>query len=105
MKSRHAAMLALVGWYLIAPWAHLENSYYEKAMGPSLAEPSAWATLDTFDTFSECRRALALRQGQASKQAQQAKPGARYPQGPYDMRNATCIASDDPRFANRTLSR
>jgi hypothetical protein len=35
MKPRHAAALALVGWYLIAPWTSAENAW-EGIMGPSI---------------------------------------------------------------------
>jgi hypothetical protein len=101
MKPRHAAALALVGWYLIAPWTSAENAW-EGIMGPSISEGDKWATLDTFDTGSECKRALALGQEQAIKQAKKPKPDASDPDRFYDMNNARCIATDDPRLKGKT---
>src|SRR5579864_5438492 len=99
MNICRIAAVALMGWLLLAPWKSLEYSNYDKAMGPSIAESSRWATLASFDTMSACKDALAQRQARALKSA--SHPVASDPDRLYDMRNATCIASNDPRLNGR----
>jgi hypothetical protein len=100
MKSRHAAALALVGWYLMVPptmgetrWicgkdssiAALARQWLDWGEGCStynqVAAPGAplsqWHRVNRFDTVAECERGrLQLSRGKW----------------------AQCIASDDPRL-------
>jgi len=58
MKSRHAAALALVGWYLIAP--PTKQSPTSGAVSLDVSAPLAkWQRIDSFDTAAECRAAQA----------------------------------------------
>jgi len=81
MNPRHAAALALVGWYLMVP---IMNQY-GKIQDAPLAE---WAHVDSFDTATECRDAahqLIALQGKD-------KPPVAAVLG------FQCIESDDPRL-------
>jgi len=97
IKSRHAGVLALVGWYLMAPPMSGRDSYL-----PELAPLSRWATFDSFDTAKECRDARSdmlkatrdfVRKKPLSKEA--ATDNLRR----YAAMFGQCIASDDPRLA------
>jgi hypothetical protein len=75
MKLRHAAALALAGWYLML----LPN------FGPGIATvtPPVWAAIEhSYDTAKECERA----------RAKAVPPLASTGQAFY------CVASDDPRL-------
>jgi hypothetical protein len=87
MKPRHAAALALVGWYLLGtPLPHLLPMEY-------------WTRFGRYDTAKECQQAqIAL-----IRESQRA--GFKPPPGPFsadDLREALgaseCIATDDPRL-------
>jgi hypothetical protein len=81
MKLRHAAALALVGWYLMVPPIR---------DGKVIDVPvSQWEHLDSFDSARECRVAGYKYQ---DRQKAEKKP---YP-GAWE-----CIASDDPRLKGK----
>src|SRR5260370_31006074 len=88
MKPRHAAALALVGWYLImAPAESFRNHQDDE-------EPlGKWILLQTFDTELECKQKL-------SKGCRQVGHGGVHTtigfEGP--MCYARCIATDDSRL-------
>jgi hypothetical protein len=48
MKPRHAAALALVGWYLMAP-PILQEMGFQRPL-------SQWQLYDRFETLAECRQ-------------------------------------------------
>ncbi len=77
-KLRHAAALALVGWYLMVP--PIQNG---KAVDVPISE---WSHLDSFDSARECRDA-GYRYQDRQKAENKPLPGA-----------WECIASDDPRL-------
>ena len=57
MKARHAAVLALVGWYLMLPPLHFvgpANEPYSVAIVDSAAPLSRWLPMMTFETLQEC---------------------------------------------------
>jgi hypothetical protein len=53
MKPRHAAALALVGWYLLVP--PLVNAPYKIDTEAPL---TSWKVYQTFDTHEECDKSL-----------------------------------------------
>jgi hypothetical protein len=55
LKPRHAAALALVGWYLVAPGAHSMTHDY---MGGVLF--SRWYRLGVLETAAQCDQALQI---------------------------------------------
>jgi hypothetical protein len=84
MKPRHAAALALVGWYLMVP-----------PLGPDHTRDDSlplarWHTLESFDSALECRD-FHSQAWERSKSNNNAKMAEAY-------ESATCIASDDPRL-------
>ena len=76
MKSRHAAALALVGWYLMTPpqtkfwWIGAQRS-------DNAAPLSQWTNAQSFDKAQLC---------EAARMATQVQAGA------------VCVATDDPRL-------
>jgi len=88
MKPRHAAALALVGWYLMTP-PLIGPNYAIKEDAPF----SQWVIAQTFDTASDCER---------EKAAQKAKilPSAGTRGALPYCRDCflECIATDDPRL-------
>ena len=91
MKLRHAAALALVGWYLMAP------SLGRDGMPLTGSPLGDWSIVESFDTAESCKQSLA-------------KTGAQFnfPKGPFNMKDlpegqrmfffAQCISTDDPRL-------
>ena len=95
MKLRHAAALALIGWYLMAP------PIYTPAYTVDLAPISAWDIIGSFNTASDCTDILTKLKKQ--------RPGNPHSKKQKALRrrtdNSRCIATDDPRLKkNRTLS-
>ena len=61
MKPRHAAALALVGWYLMMPPIIHEEDWQQQHVHPSTVPLSEWFTWNSFDTADACTKArLAL---------------------------------------------
>jgi hypothetical protein len=86
VKPRHAAALALIGWYLMAPPVHpVSKTMYEWDSSRSLSE---WMIVASFDTAAECRRDM-YRREDAPKLT-----GA----GKRFAESLVCIASNDPRL-------
>jgi hypothetical protein len=87
-KNRHAALLALVGWYLLV--APITNG---AARCPPISD---WKLRQSFDTTAACERALKeLRR----PRMEEAKEG----HGAWDNCGSatdwgSCIACDDPRL-------
>jgi len=123
MKPRHAAALALVGWYLV--WPHtLPNS-----TEPNLSLPlSQWARRGPLPSKSDCEdtRSSGLRRNDDPAQREEVKkqlprlraeiqrewPNQKMPPDSYfdkdywdDLRRmmkaSRCIASDDPRLKEK----
>jgi hypothetical protein len=84
VKPRHAAALALVGWYLMMPPPKLNG---EADLQWSLSE---WASLQSFDTATECERA------KKELQLKHSRPSSAHKVSVYEM--ATCVATDDRRL-------
>ena len=91
MKPRHAAALALVGWYLMLP--PIERGGSGGQFWVPANEPlSMWSTDRTFNSEDECNSALAdLKQPRTySGNAEQAQDMQR--------QRAICVSTDDPRL-------
>jgi hypothetical protein len=87
MKPRHAAALALVGWYLMWPPIKVGRAI-------PTAPFSTWTTVYTFDSAKDCEDVkLRLENPKVPLPSKYAAlddlPGFAY---------ATCLASDDPRL-------
>jgi len=93
MKVRHAAMLALIGWYLIIP--PLVDTPYKIDTEAPLAN---WKIYQTFDTSKECDKSLAAAKAKyeptASAPLGTIKKGSRA--FALQMTFAECISSSNP---------
>jgi hypothetical protein len=98
MKPRHAAALALVGWYLLIP--PLVNAPYKVDTEAPLTN---WKVYQTFDTREECDKfqssAQAKYKATASAPIGTIKKGSRA--FALQMTFAQCISSDDRRLKAR----
>jgi hypothetical protein len=96
MKLRHAAALALIGWYLMAP------PIYTPAYRVDLSAPiSAWDIIGSFNTASDCTDILIKLKKQRLGNPHSKKQKALHRR----TDNSRCIATDDPRLKkNRTPS-
>jgi hypothetical protein len=103
MNSRHAAAIALVGWYLMLPPA-LDDPNRPKALIDVNAPISEWSAQGTFDTAQECKQAR-----DAGKQEfyrsdfwNKSKKRSRVDSIKLLQKSeAACIASDDPRLKRK----
>lgn len=84
MSCRHAAVLALVGWYLIIPPVR------GGAQPDTQAPISAWTVFRKFDSAAACRE-------WKLKLETQARRAGKYGPRPDFM----CVASDDPRLKEK----
>jgi hypothetical protein len=100
MNLRHAAALALVGWYLMAPsfvdWTFVQKNLGQPKTKYATVELSpTWDTLRTFDTASQCW---------AAKEKLFDKFDNRTMLITFEQFQsvyAECISSDDPRLKER----
>ena len=87
MNPRHAAALALVGWYLMAPppFPHAKSPFALDDTRP-LAQ---WKLINSFDTAAACKaRSTSIRDSPVDAVAAIGNA-------------AQCIASDDPRLKGK----
>ena len=93
MSFRHAAMLAMVGWYLMLPPMGSVESRRNPSTGFYVAystQPlSTWEIEGSYDSAAECRSAVE----QADQLARQDCPDC--------SAVAACIATDDPRLKSK----
>jgi hypothetical protein len=103
MKPGHAAMLALVGWYLMLPPELNEPHRYDLD-----APLNKWEIVGTFDKALDCQKAFSaeLPFPDDWKGARLIDDFGLFPNDPVMVRvaqsreaRAKCIASDDPRLA------
>ena len=101
MKLRHAAALALVGWYLMMPPPTKAPKY---GWSVSLSEPLIrWHHVGSYDTAAECENA------RDSLHTQGLDRIRRYAKNPFadeaaigqEDASAECIATDDPRLKEK----
>jgi hypothetical protein len=93
MNVRHAAALALVGWYLMVPPMHDAKWYgVERA---AKFPVSRWEPLPSYDSALECESGKLWFQQKAKKDEHKSESDHAF----YGyMLQAQCIASDDPRL-------
>jgi hypothetical protein len=88
MKLRHAAALALVGWYLIGP-------PLKAAVKPPMvdwnARVSTWLPMEFFDTSADCQKEIEAVKPRAEERARQTH--SELPRDPF-----LCLGEDDPRI-------
>jgi hypothetical protein len=105
LNSRHAAALALVGWYLMMP----PDSKVPHSVD-SEAPLSHWITVATFDAPESCEKALAELQNKSQDPIELDKTGKlrrlqkRGPDpalGRARAINAGCVDSDDSRLKGK----
>jgi hypothetical protein len=93
VKLRHAAALALVGWYLMAAPPMLNKG---GSSGPDLGAPlSKWTIEESFDTAKECEAADEKLKTRFLDARPQTLAGIEWAQG------ISCIATDDPRLKGK----
>jgi hypothetical protein len=111
MNARHAAALALVGWYLMMPPSYTEGG---KVVVYSRASVRRWTRIGkTFDSVAECEQA---KEG-TEKNVQDAEEhglesAARMDANPDDQALAAyeaalqlkCVSKDDPRIKGIAVS-
>ena len=103
MNLRHAAALALVGWYLMVPPV---SPYNGEAY--SHASVRSWTRIGTsFDSAADCGKAKeksqknvqdAEERGLESAARMDANPGAQALAGYEAARQMKCVSKDDPRI-------
>jgi hypothetical protein len=93
MKPRHAAALALVGWYLMVP--PLSRSSNRQKIGSDFSRPlSEWLSVSVYDSEADCNKEIdAMNQRAASM--------AREHHTMLNISHAQCIATDDPRLKDK----
>jgi len=84
MTFRHAAALALMGWYLMVPPTH--RTTHGVAWDDNLPL-NLWRHVFSYDMAKECQAQIEHMQSSLAKMAEEM--GAEF---------ARCIASDDPRL-------
>jgi hypothetical protein len=102
MNLRHAAAVALVGWYLmIPPLAHTGKTPGDMGFDTS-APISKWtfSAVDHFDTEEECNAELKNRQFSTEANARRAGPPREYIGYAelirYQWNAARCVSDADP---------
>ena len=91
MNPRHAATLALVGWYLLAPPM---NSWPGLPYLDIKAPLSKWRKQAAFSSAKECEVAREKDEADYARSVKSANPNI-----PLPIDNGTlCIAADDPRL-------
>ncbi len=97
---RHAAALALIGWYLIMP-PQISTTTNVDAHAPL----GTWETWSSYDSAAECEAQLERLKAGAAKRAEnhvrRSDPNLNFGQKLMDNQiiyGARCIASDDPRL-------
>ncbi len=93
MNPRHAAALALVGWYLMAPPFSRSSS---GEIGSDLSRPlSEWIPFSSvYDTEADCDKEI-------DAMNQRAARWAREHHAMLNVIHAQCIATDDPRLKEK----
>ncbi|MGA9721417.1 MAG: hypothetical protein WBQ86_03085 [Candidatus Binatus sp.] len=93
MKCRHAAALALVGWYLMVP-------PYDMIRMPQALPLSKWNISQSFDSADECEELKNAWQSKIAKAAHgDAGLSKKITVGDvYSYSRSVCIATDDPRL-------
>jgi hypothetical protein len=94
MTLRHAAALAVIGWYLMMP-----PPYWSKT-NPRNAPLRQWTVFGRYDTAQECSdertKMIRVQSWRFFQIWRKACPTLTEPSLSLDFKHAQCIASDDP---------
>jgi|SRR5208282_1544255 len=106
MRSRHAAALAVVGWYLMVP----PDSTVPHSVD-SAAPISRWSIITNFESADTCKQALRELQNKNGNPSKldftgrlgrfQQRQGADPELARARVDHATCVATDDPRLKEK----
>jgi hypothetical protein len=96
MNSRHAAALALVGWYLMVPPLTPGGGPHEVLFHAPL---SKWEVGEGHDTKAECEVSLRESVKNMDRDANACEVGSCAVQV-VEYAHGRCMASDDPRLKN-----
>ncbi len=97
MKPRHAAALALVGWYLIGPPVRQPKG--EKIYLDDHADYHEWKVLGTFPNYDKCEL---FREQIKQLFEQEIAEGRKKPNAWHTQQiDAECVATDDPRLRGK----
>jgi hypothetical protein len=91
MTPRHAAALALVGWYLMVPPPVLHSSVPVDLDAPL----SKWRIFSSHDSAAECERALVAFYKVSKTELATNPADERDRTQFYQLENSQCVASDD----------
>jgi hypothetical protein len=94
MNLRHAAVLAVAGWYLIAP-PPINGDLNRLATDAPIRD---WQVIHAFDSAGECANNLSLLRDFTAKD-----PAV--PSGNLRLQMSFCIAADDPRMNDPRMKR
>jgi hypothetical protein len=87
MKFRHAAALALTGWYLMTPPLQA-NGHHDQA-----APLEKWRIEAGFGTGDDCKKTLGVLSSRAAKEGKSRDIEA--------VKDAQCVSTDDPRIKEK----
>ena len=98
MNLRHAAALALVGWYLMVP---PPQSFENHKLGPPdlMAPLSSWRQEDQFDRVKDCEGSMLKTKVYFANLKTNGDAGI--VNNVKAWMGARCIASDDPRLKGK----
>ena len=95
MNLRHAAALALVGWYLMIP-PPMDLS--DGSVVPDLSAPlSRWLAREPFRTADDCTAELEVMR----LRGEQVRREEHYPRSDLYEYTSRCVRSDDPRLKEK----
>jgi hypothetical protein len=106
MKPRHAAALALVGWYLLAPVVY-KPANSDSATSPykpftDLGAPlSTWTNYGAFDSASDCNSERERRIARADKDATLPTKTDAAVAVIESWQHMECVSTDDPRLEEK----
>ncbi len=104
MRLRHAAALALTGWYLMVP---PPEPFYSTLDARAKEPLSQWMRVGTYDTATECGAARDQVKLEATEAAgkyslnQLNKPRTRDELIAAEASATLCVATDDPRLKEK----
>ena len=104
MKLRHAAALALVGWYLLIPPVFSPMGRHHRSFNDLSAPVNKWDVWAKFDSRAACEKEKAHLRSEAPRRLQFARehpdqdPNGNLVAVSQAWQLADCVASDDPRL-------
>jgi hypothetical protein len=97
VKPRHAAALALVGWYLMVPPPVIHSSVPVDTDAPL----SKWGIFSAHDSAADCEQTLVAFYKLAKTELVANPADERYRIRFYQLESSQCIANDDPRLKEK----